>query len=307
MIQFYLAIAILALYWYLMTCADNTPVIGIDGGGTNCRFATLHHGHRVEVTGGSANVSSDPAAARDTLRDGLIDLARAANLNLSDITHFPTFIGLAGMVDQSIAIDLARDLPLANVQIEDDRRTAMVGALGASDGCVICIGTGSFLGRRVAGVDRLIGGWGLTLGDNASGAFLGRQLLRRVLEAHDGTQKPSPLTQDILAQFSTPAAIVTFAGQARPSDFAQFAPRIMAGARADDPTATALVREGAQYIERALGHLGWQSGQRICPLGGLAPHYAPFLSPDIAAHLSVPDGTALDGALMLAARMGDTV
>ncbi len=287
-----------------MMYAQDTSVIGIDGGGSNCRFAMLHQGRRLDVQLGGANASSDRAAALATLQSGLSALSNASGLSVPDLAQIPTFIGLAGVVDQDIALGFAQDLPLANVQIEDDRRTAMVGALGASDGCVIGIGTGSFLGRRVAGKDLLIGGWGLTLGDDASGAFLGRQLLRRVLETGDGMHDVSLVTREVLAQFGSTAAIVAFAGQAQPSDFAEFAPRIIAGAGADDPTAVALVREGVQYIERALGRLGWRAGERICPIGGVAPHYAPYLAPDIASHLVAPEGTALDGALILAAQMG---
>ncbi len=243
-------------------------------------------------------------ACNDEAGVDVLHACKLAGLSVPDLAQIPTFIGLAGVVDQDIALGFAQDLPLANVQIEDDRRTAMVGALGASDGCVIGIGTGSFLGRRVAGKDLLIGGWGLTLGDDASGAFLGRQLLRRVLETGDGMHDVSLVTREVLAQFGSTAAIVAFAGQAQPSDFAEFAPRIIAGAGADDPTAVALVREGVQYIERALGRLGWRAGERICPIGGVAPHYAPYLAPDIASHLVAPEGTALDGALILAAQMG---
>lgn len=286
-----------------MNSVQHTSMIGIDGGGTNCRFAMLHQGRRVDLQMGGANVSSDRSGALATLKGGLSQLADAAGLDLPDLAQFPAYVGLAGMVDQNTASSLAKDLPLTNVVIEDDRRTAMVGALGASDGCVMGIGTGSFLGRRVDGADRLIGGWGLVLGDDASGAYLGRQLLRRVLQVCDGVRDASPLTRDILYQFGAPGAIVHFASTAKPGEFAAYAPGIVAAARSGDAIGLGLMQDGAQYIERMLGHLGRQSGERLCPLGGLAPHYAPFLSPDVAAGLSAPDGTALDGALFLAAQM----
>ena len=286
-----------------MARTQNRSVIGVDGGGTNCRFAMLHQGRRVDFQLGSANASSDLDAALATLRQGLSGLAGAAGLALSDITDVPTFIGLAGVLDQDIATALSRNLPLTCIRIEDDRRPAMVGALGASDGYVIGIGTGSFLGRRAGGVDRLIGGWGLILGDEASGAYLGRQLLRRVLQVADGIHEATPLTREMLTRFRTTAAIVAFATKAKPGDFAQFAPRVVTSARSEDPFAVGLMQDGARYISRALDHLGWRPGDRICPLGGLAPFYGPYLAPDISAHMSKPEGTALDGALSLAAQM----
>lgn len=283
--------------------APQPSLIGIDGGATTCRFAMLHDGHRFDVRLDGANASSDRAGAVVTLRDGLSALAEVAGIAPQDLKKMPTFIGLAGVVDQDIAAGIARDLPLDRAEVEDDRRTAMTGALGGLDGCVMGIGTGSFLGRRAGGADRFVGGRGLILGDEASGAYLGRQLLRRALAVHDGTEAASPLTREIIAEHNTPAALVAFAATATPRDFAHYAPRIVEGAQAGDTTARALILEGAQYIERMLSHLGWQPGERICPLGGLAPHYAEFLKPDITAHISVPDGTALDGALHLAAQM----
>jgi glucosamine kinase len=286
-----------------MDNAMKPSVIGIDGGGTNCRFAMLLGAERFDVQLGSANATSNFAATASTLRLGLEDLASAAGLALSDLADLPTFIGAAGVVDQSVAAELMRALPLTNVLIEDDRRTAVVGALGAGDGCVIGIGTGSFLARRSGGVDRLVGGWGLTLGDEASGAYIGRQLLRRTLDVHDCILSASPLLQEVFAELGTASAIVNFAATAKPGDFAQYAPRIVAAASDGDPIAASLMKEGARYIERTLDHLGWQSGERICSIGGLAPHYAPYFSPDLAAQLSSPDGTALDGALALAAQV----
>lgn len=283
--------------------AQNTFAIGIDGGGTSSRFALLHNGRRVEARGGSANASSDLAATRDTLTKGLTDLASAAGLAVADLRDIPTFIGLAGMVDPTCAQRLVQALPLTHVQIEDDRRTAMVGALGVSDGCVMGIGTGTFFGRRAGGVDRLIGGWGLVLGDEASGAHLGRALLRQVVRSCDGMCAGSAITQKTFTDFGSSAAIIAFATQAQPTDFAQFAPAIVEAALTGDATAQSLMIDGATHITQMLRHLGWQAGERICPHGGLAAHYAPYLGETFAACLTDPEGTALDGALRLAVRM----
>lgn len=284
---------------------SNNPspsLIGIDGGGTACRFALIHGGQRFEVQRGRANATSDLAGAQATLLGGLADLADAAGLSLARLTHFPSHIGVAGVIDEATAKALASALPLSRMQVEDDRRSALVGALGGSDGFVAAIGTGSFLGRRRGGVERVIGGWGLTLGDAASGAYLGRQLLRCAAEAHDGTAPMTPLTRDILGRFETPAALVRFARDATPGDFATFAPEIV-GAAEHDRVARALMEDGARYIERGLMALDWQSGARLCLLGGLAPHYASYLREEFAAELTDAAGTALDGALDLAARM----
>lgn len=277
--------------------------IGIDGGGTNCRFALRLGAQRWDVKLTGANASTDFDRAVETLRSGLAQLATAAGLGDAQAAEIPTFIGLAGVMDGAMGTAIGAALPQKIITVEDDKRTAMTGALGATDGCILGIGTGTFIGRRADGVDRLIGGWGLVLGDVASGGYLGRGLLSRVLEVEDGLHPDSDLTRKTLAELTSPAAIVRFAARARPSDFARFAPRIIEAANAGDINGLALVQNGASHIARRLEHLGWRSGEKIVPIGGLAPHYAPFLPAEMAANIVPPEGSSLDGALTLAAQM----
>lgn len=278
-------------------------IIGVDGGGTHCRFALRRGGQRFDIQMAAANASTDLEGTLATLNTGLEALADAAGVSLSDLMHVPAVLGLAGVMNADMGATIAQRIPLSHAVVGDDRRTAMVGALGAFDGCVMGIGTGSFMGRRANGHDRLIGGWGFILGDDASGAVLGRQALRCALDVHDGVRAATPLTRSILARLGTPADIIAFATAAKPGDFATLAPDIVSAAQAGDPIALQLMQDGANQIERVLRHLGWQPGERVCPLGGVAPHYAPYLSPDIAAQLRSPEGTALDGALALAAQL----
>lgn len=280
-----------------------TPILGVDGGGTSCRFALVWNGRRYDVQTRAANATSDPIGAIGALQGGLRALAEAADITVADLAEVPAFLGLAGVVSDAAALHLAAQLPLENVHIEDDRRTAMVGALGASDGCVIGLGTGSFFGRRTNGRNRFIGGWGFVLGDEASGADLGRGLLRCALDVHDGVRDATPLAEEVMARFGSSAGVVAFAASATPGDFASLAPQVVTAAQEGDAVAVHLMAQGARMIEAALHDLGWQKGEVICPLGGLAPHYSPYLSGHIAAHITEPAGTALDGALALAARM----
>ena len=59
--------------------------------------------------------------------------------------------------------------------------------------------------------------------------------------------------------------------------------------------------EGADYIRRALRSLGWHAAEAFCLTGGIGASYAAYLPADIVAALRVPLGTALDGALAMAA------
>ncbi|MDH3262683.1 MAG: ATPase [Paracoccaceae bacterium] len=288
-----------------MVVAHIPCVVGVDGGGSSCRIALLREGRRHEAEVGAANVSTDCDAAIASLRDGLARVAAAAGLSMDDLRPCAAYLGLAGVKGAEDAARVAAALPFERVRVEDDRLAAVAGALGEADGAVAGIGTGSFLARRSGGTVRLIGGWGLALGDEASAAWLGRGLLSAVLKTVDGLVEPSPLTEAIFAEHGRdPEAIVAFSLNARPRDYGRLAPRIDEAAQAGDALATHLMRAGAAYIEEALRALGWQHGETLCLVGGVARHYARYLGEEIAPSLKAPKGTALDGALQLAARVG---
>jgi glucosamine kinase len=286
-----------------MDTLRDSLLIGVDGGGTTCRLALLHGGRRVELRTGPANVSTDLTGALARLSEGLKALATQAGLPPAELARARAYLGLAGVVSADLARAVAEALPFASVRVEDDRIAALHGALGGQDGTVFGIGTGSFLGRRVGAEVSLIGGWGFVLGDEASGADLGRRLLRAALHAVDGLAPATDLTDAILAEKGGAAGVVAFAGRATPADFAALAPRLLDAATAGDGTALALLRQGADYIARGVNRLGWQPGEALCPIGGLAASYTPYLPAPMAASLVDPQGSALDGALALAARI----
>jgi len=280
-------------------------LIGVDGGGTQCRFALMHAGKRTEVVRGPANVSTDLFGAILTLSEGFEALTESAGLSSDSIKSARVYMGLAGVLCSKATQKLSSQLIFEHVVIDDDRTTATVGALGKNDGAVFGIGTGSFFGRQKNGKVALRGGWGFILGDDASGADLGRKALKRSLSTIDGDVDASDLTSALLREFGGSAAIVDFAASARPSEFAKYAPRIVEAARAGDKAGIAIMAEGAALIEYGIRSLGWKPGERLCPTGGLAPHYIAFMHDELAQYTTKPDGTALDGSLALAARIGE--
>lgn len=278
-------------------------LIAADGGGTSCRVALSSGGRRVDLQLGRANVHSDPEGAAATLCDGLERLAALAGIAPSDLSRAVGYFGLAGANAPAAAARVARRLPLARVRVEDDRRAAIVGALGQEDGTVAGIGTGSFFARQNAGAVDLRGGWGFLLGDEASGGWLGRMALTRVLHAADGIAPDSDLTRALASRFGGPQGILDVVADARPGDIAALAPDVVAAAQIGDVTGAALMRAGADHILRATGALGWQAPEPFCPMGGLGQAYLPWLPADMVDAVRTPRGSALDGALLLAARL----
>jgi glucosamine kinase len=274
---------------------DTLPLFAVDGGGTGCRAALVWRGQRMEVTGGPANASTDFPGTVAALRTLLGELAAQAGLGWADLARGRGYLGLAGIMSAAEGAALAAALGLTQATVADDQASTVVGALGGGDGTVCAIGTGSFLGRQSGGAIRRIGGWGFHLGDQASGAWLGRRLLQEALLARDGLRAATPLLTATFARDYGDGGLPAFQHRARPADFARLAPQVTA---ADDPAARALMEEGAAYLRAGLEALGWRRGETLCLTGGVGPFYAPLLGHPVTA----PRGTALNGALILAGR-----
>lgn len=280
-------------------------LLAIDGGGTSCRGRLVAAGQgTVEETGGPANISDfEPAIARISAL--IAALFEKAGLGVDAAADTSAHLGLAGVIDDAGAQAVAARMPFARVAVTSDQSTMIVGALGGRDGAVAAIGTGSFVGVQSGGAVTVIGGWGLAIGDQASGAWLGRELLKCAILAGDGIECATPLAAKMLDRFGGVAGITRFSLTARPADYGTLAPQVVEAAEAGDLLAAQLMAAGGNYIMSALRTLGWHAGERLCLSGGLGPAYAGWLPPATVAGLVKPDGTALDGALILARRLAE--
>lgn len=284
---------------------NNMPsfVIGCDGGGSGCRVVVADANGRVlaQAAGGPANVTSDFDGAIASLSAALADAARQLGLSLGDFSDAVAHFGLAGVQSAQGAARVAAALPLRNPRITEDRVVAVAGALGDADGVLLAIGTGTIIAASRAGVLSHVGGWGLQLSDQASGAWLGRAVLERVLLCHDGLEAFGDLTSQIFAEFiRDPGALVRFAATARPADYAGYAPVVVQAAKAGDADGVALMQRGAAYLARALDVIHFVPSDLLCLTGGVAPHYAPYLPAAAQQAIAPAKGSGVDGALRLA-------
>lgn len=275
--------------------------IGIDGGGTGCRAAIAARDGLVlgRAEGEAANIVTDLEAARASIEA----VARAAMVVAGlapDLSVLHAALGLAGANVGGAGARLAARLPFKRVKIVSDALTGLRGAHGAADGITATLGTGSIFAVQRAGVVRMLGGWGLLLGDHGSGARLGRGLLEEALRAHDGLSEGSALVHAILDEADGPEALVEAAQGKPPGWFARLAPRLVAAADAGDPVAEALLTEASQHVATSIDTLQASEPLPVCFLGGLGATYAARLATRYAGWIRAPKGSALDGALALA-------
>ena len=267
--------------------------LGIDGGGTGCRAAVADAAGTVLGRGeaGPANIASDPVgAARNILVAAEAAVAAAGGGEV-----VAAGLGLAGANAAGAAERLRDALPYRRMAVVTDGITAVKGALGVADGVVAALGTGSVFAVQRGGAIRQIGGRGLVLGDEASGAWIGRAVLSAALRAVDGFAPMTPLLAGLVEQMGGPDGVVAFSLRARPADFAALAPRVV---ERGDPAAVSIMARAEADVVEAVQVLMGMDDLPLVFLGGLGTVFARRMGSRF--RLRQPSGSALDGALMLA-------
>ncbi|MFL5066094.1 MAG: BadF/BadG/BcrA/BcrD ATPase family protein [Xanthobacteraceae bacterium] len=282
----------------------NALLLGVDGGGTQCRARlTSASGAKLgEGTGGPANIRFGLEQSFAAILDATRQCLRQAGLGNRDFSRIVACLALAGASEPTdLAAAQSYHHPFAQLLVTADAHAACIGAHRGRDGGVIVIGTGTVGWAEVNGRHHRVGGWGLPISDEGSGAWLGCEALRGVLWAHDGRIAWTDLLTALFHRFqSDPHAIVRWAAQASPRDFGSFAPLIVEHAAHDDPVAVELLRRAAAHVDALAARLVAFGAGRLALVGGLAPHVAPWLSAATERRLVPPAGDALAGALQLA-------
>lgn len=277
--------------------------LGIDGGGSRCRARIRRADGAIlgEAMGGPSNIYQDFRGALDTIMATAREAAAAAGLKTEEI-H--AGLGLAGIVTSVGAEKVtAARLPFASVSVDNDAYAACVGAFGGGDGGIVISGTGSIGFALVGGERHMVGGWGFQLGDHGSGAWVGHHAVRRAALALDGLLQPTRLIEEILARTGQNRLDLSrWSEQARPKDYAQFAPIVFDCAAKGDVQGMMIVIEGAAAISNLGRALLARGAKTICLLGGLAKAYPPYLDADVRRALAEPEADAVDGAIMMARR-----
>ena len=270
--------------------------LGIDGGGSGCRAAVADADGRIvgQGRGGPANINTDVEGAAVSI---LAATAQALEGTGADPRDLIATLGLAGGTITAATERLAQLLPFARMQIANDGVTAARGALGTQDGILAAMGTGSVFAVQRGGDLRQVGGRGFLMGDEGSGAVLGRALLSLAMRAEDGFADMTPLLQQLLEEFGGIEGIIRFGNGASPADFARLAPRIVAG---EDPAARQVFDAAVAEVRHILAVLQADAPLPVIFVGGLGPAYAARLM-DWPQRPAL--GSGVDGALLMARQM----
>lgn len=291
---------------------DTGPLfLGIDGGGTSCRARLCApSGVRLgEGLAGPANIRLGLTQSLNAVLDATRQCLQQAGLASEDLPRVSACLALAGASEPNdLAAARRTHHPFGNTVITTDAHAACLGAHRGKDGGIIVVGTGTIGWAEVAGRRHRVGGWGFQVSDEGSGAWLGREAIRRVLWAHDGRAPWTELLKTVWQRFDeNPHVVVRWSATAQPRDFGSLAPLVVQHAEQRDPAAVELMTLAAGHIDALAARLVALGTERICLVGGLATTFKGRASDATRAHLVSPAGDALDGALMLARTAAQTI
>ncbi|HKZ11729.1 MAG TPA: BadF/BadG/BcrA/BcrD ATPase family protein [Rhodanobacteraceae bacterium] len=214
-----------------------------------------------------------------------------------------------------LAERLARALPARAVAVTSDAITSHAGALGGNPGVVLAAGTGAVTVAIGANARfRRVDGWGPWIGDEGSGAWLGRHGLQAAARADDGRGPATTLTEAAARQFGSISELaVKLGSDPNPArSMATFAPAVADAARNGDPVAAQLIEAAAAALARSMiaaaEALHVSAPVTAVVIGGLVNLGPVLLDPLHAAldrsgaklQLQPAKGTSIDGARHLA-------
>lgn len=231
-------------------------VVGIDAGGTKTRVVLAdERGEAITSVVGAGAVAREGQieASADTIaalvRDAL------ASANMTHVSPKVLCVGIPGagreperqaMWQALVSRDVAEE-----VLVHADAMVALDDAFGDGAGVLLIAGTGSVaFARGPSGAFARCGGWGPVIGDEGSGAWLGRKALGVVAAASDGREPATALVGAVLtaAQVNEPSDLVGWAARAGQGELATLAPAVLGSAESGDVRADALVTMAAEEL-----------------------------------------------------------
>lgn len=282
----------------------DTLYLGVDGGGTRCRARLRNQSGRLLGSGeaGPANVRLGFEQAR-----AQVVACTQAALQQAGLADYPLHrlyagIGLAGMVlDNDPQASEPLQSLFARCRLSHDAHIACLGAHGGRAGAIVIVGTGSCAQVISPDITRTYGGWGFEVSDQASGAWLGRRALSYALQALEGIRPLSSLHIAIGSYFNDqPSQLLRWSCDAKPADYASFAPLVFEHANTGDKLALSLVQSGCEQLELLIQAVERHDTQRVSLVGGLAANYQHHLPTQVQQSLCAAHGDALEGALLMA-------
>lgn len=276
--------------------------VGVDAGGSKTLARVANHaGETLGLArGGPANANTDPCAAWKTILETCAQAIAEAGLGPEALGTMHAGLGIAGLdhLNPQMPAEWG-DPPFKRWRVEGDAVVAQLGAFAGQDGAVLIVGTGTvglsvMQGRRV-----VIGGYGSNVSDEGSGAWIGREAVRRALWALDGRRGHTGLVAALENHIGSLANVAAWSRIASPANYAQLVPAVLELEKQGDAAARHILADAAAHIADVARGLVRSGATKLAITGGLGSYFGPRLD-DVGIEIVEPLGDALDGAIALA-------
>ena len=277
--------------------------IGVDGGGsgTRVRVARADGAEIAEGASGPSGLMHGIAKAWAAVEEAAAQAFRAAGLDFPNQSRIAIGLGLAGVHNKQWAAEFVAANPgYAQVALESDGHTTVLGAHQGQPGAIIALGTGSVGEIKLAdGRHVEVGGWGFPAGDEASGAWMGLRAINHVQQVLDGRMPANAFATDVAqACGGQRSDIQNWLAQATQTRYAQLA-RIVLQHADSNHTARSILLAAGDEVELMANALDASGRLPIALCGGLAAPLRPYLPAALLPRLVQPHGDSAAGALRL--------
>ena len=281
-------------------------ILGVDGGGsgTRIRLARRDGQELAQGQSGPSGLAHGVERAWSAVAHAASLAFRTAGLPQPPLQQIAIGLGLAGVHNKLWAASFLEHNPgYAQVALESDALTTLLGAHGGNPGAIVAIGTGS-VGEvlHADGSRHEVGGWGFPSGDEAGGAWIGMRAINHAQQVVDGRVAGSAFASAIVdACGGHRDAMQAWLAGATQTTYAQLARLVLDHASSSD-VAHAILTEAGRQIALIAGALDPQAGLPVALCGGLAAPLSPYLPAELLRRVVPAQGDSAAGGLRLILR-----
>lgn len=276
-------------------------LVGIDGGGTQCR-ANIYNSEK-QLLGSGISGSANPVNGLEQTKTSITD-AIAHAIGHAKIQCQPSQLivgaGLAGLHLPAMQENMGRwQHPFQFLHVTTDIHVAVIGAHPQNNGAVIILGTGFSALAMIDGKQISIGGYGFPINAICSGSWFGLEAIKAILLDNDQVGPSTSMTQAVLGKEDV-ISLATRLNNAQSFEFAKYAPLVFSHADSGDELAISLIKQGADFINRVIRRFIEQGVHSVAFIGGVAPQIQKWLDPELRLHVIEPKFSPEYGAMLLA-------
>lgn len=281
-------------------------LIGVDGGGTGTRvrLARRDGTEIAQASGGPSALSHGIDNAWTTINAVVADAFARVDMLEVPLASCAIGLGLSGVHNEEWAARFrAADPGYAQLALETDGFTTLIGAHGGRPGVIVAIGTGSVGEAMLADGSKVeVGGWGFPAGDEASGAWMGLRAMNHIQQVLDGRVGGHAFARELIEFCGRSRnAVRDWLSRANQTAYASLARFVVAHGETD-PVARAILEHAGCEVASIADALDRSHTLPLALCGGLGEALRVWLPPDTLARCVPAQGDSAAGALRMIAR-----